>query len=59
MFHIPTTLRFLAQVGAELFHLSSDFANTSLGGLTIVCALVGILGGGELLLWLLQIGWVT
>ena len=31
----------------ELFHLSSDAANLSLGGVTIVCALLGVLGGGE------------
>lgn len=36
------------QVVAELFGLDPDFANLSLGGLTIACALLGILGGGQL-----------
>jgi len=37
------------KVAMEVFHLSSDAANLSLGVVTIVCALVGILGGGCLL----------
>ena len=38
------------QVAVELFHLSSDAANLSLGGVTIICALLGVLGGGVLLI---------
>ena len=38
------------QVAVELFHLSSDAANLSLGGVTIICALLGVLGGGALAL---------
>ena len=32
----------------ELFDLSLDAANLTLGALTIVCAILGIIGGGEL-----------
>jgi len=43
----PLTCSYNRQVAMEVFHLSSDAANLSLGVVTIVCALVGILGGGE------------
>ena len=37
----------VSQVVMELFHLDSDTANLSLGVVTVVCALAGILGGGQ------------
>ena len=50
--HLATTKNenLKMQVAVELFHLSSDAANLSLGGVTIVCALLGVLGGGVLVL---------
>ena len=36
------------QMARELFTLTLDQANLTLGALTIVCAITGILGGGEL-----------
>ena len=35
----------------ELFSLDSDTADVALGGLTVGCALLGILGGGIALDW--------